>query len=107
MESLAAVIDFYDRGGDIDPGLVDYPDKHPEIVELDMSENDKKALLFFLLCLTDERVRSEEAPFDHPSLNLVHGYDNMLDERVREVSSIGAKGWTDPTKIPSPFPNRQ
>lgn len=107
FDSLAAVIDFYDRGGDLDPDLKNYPDKHPEIVELDMTEYDKKALRFFLICLTDEHVRREQAPFDHPALELVHGYDEHFKERVFKVSAIGAQGWTNPTKIPAPFPHRQ
>ena len=65
------------------------------------------ALEFFLICLTDERVRREQTPFDHSSLALVHGYDDQLQERVFPVSSIGAKGWLDPAKPPPLFPDRQ
>ncbi|MCA9111623.1 MAG: hypothetical protein KDA52_16840, partial [Planctomycetaceae bacterium] len=117
IRHLGDVIDFYDRGGDILTDKTLYPDKHPQIGDalsdediLDLSENDKLALRFFLLCLTDERVRLEQGPFDHPSLRLVHGYDQNLNERVAVVAAVGNKGWTDSSgnavlnKIPQLFP---
>ncbi|MEW4566628.1 cytochrome c peroxidase [Tautonia sp. JC769] len=87
---LEDVIEFYDDGGHFGRSLLENPDKHPEMVELDMDRNDQRALLFFLRCLTDDRVRNETAPFDHPSLRLVHGYeegdDGALVERVEQIS---------------------
>ncbi len=77
LSSLQEVVEFYDRAGDI-PRHRDYnPDKHPEIVDLDMTIDDKLALQFFLMCLTDEAVRNHQAPFDHPSLNIVDGYTSV------------------------------
>ena len=77
-----------------------------------MKSYDQLALEFFLLCLTDERVRLEQAPFDHPSLRLTHGYNQQLQERVMSIPAIGRRGWTrpdgrpDPDKIPSRFPDQ-
>jgi hypothetical protein len=107
IESLEDVIEFYDDGGTIHLDRENYPDKHPEITPLDLTGYDRKALEFFLLCLTDERVRLEQGPFDHPSLQLVHGYDDSGNERVFEVPSVGKTGWTDPSKIPALFPDHQ
>lgn len=107
LESLEEVIHFYNCGGDFEAHKDNYPDKHPEIVPLNMTMNDQKALRFFLICLTDEHVRREQAPFDHPSLQLVHGYDNQLNERIFDIFAVGQEGWTDPNKIPSKFPHRQ
>ncbi|TWU05688.1 cytochrome c peroxidase [Stieleria varia] len=110
LQSLGDVIEFYDDGGFIEMDRELYPDKHPEMRELHLSNNDQKALLFFLLCLTDERVRLEQAPFDHPSLNLVNGYqDGTFAESIQSVRAVGASGWIvdgepDPSQIPSRFP---
>jgi hypothetical protein len=113
LKSLADVIEFYDDGGFLLQDAVNNPDKHPAIKPLDMSGYDRLALEFFLLCLTDERVRLEQAPFDHPALPLVHGYDNEFRERVFEAPHVGRRGWTDdqgkpiPASIPRPFPHVQ
>jgi cytochrome c peroxidase len=104
LENLRDLIEFYDDGGFIQLDRELYPDKHPEITPLDMTGSDRKALEFFLICLTDERVRLEQGPFDHPSLQLVHGYDDIGNERVFEVPSIGKSGWKNPGQIPSLFP---
>jgi cytochrome c peroxidase len=63
--TLRQVVDFYGRGGD-------FPED-AEIDELDLSEVDKVALVAFMLSTTDERVRFQRAPFDHPSLLLPNG----------------------------------
>lgn len=95
LQTLEKVIEFYAAGGDIELDKELYPDKNPEIVPLDLPINDRVALEFFLLCLTDERVRREQAPFDHPSLRVVNGYDSNLDERIVEVNAVGASGSTE------------
>lgn len=87
LSSLREVVEFYDRAGDV-PRHAEYnPDKHPEIVDLDMTIDDKLALQFFLMCLTDEAVRNHKAPFDHPSINLVNGYSSVLPtaERIERI----------------------
>jgi cytochrome c peroxidase len=42
---------------------------------LKFSNKDVEDLVSFLKTLTDERVRWEKAPFDHPSLTLPHGHE--------------------------------
>jgi cytochrome c peroxidase len=61
--TLRQVVDFYDRGGDV-------PNDTIEPLGLDGPE--KAALVDFMIALTDERVRFQRAPFDHPSLNPVN-----------------------------------
>jgi cytochrome c peroxidase len=61
--TLRAVVDFYNRGGDV-------PNDAIEPLGLTVAERD--ALVDFLLALTDDRVRFQRAPFDHPSLNPVN-----------------------------------
>lgn len=46
----------------------------PYIQPLSLKENDKADLVAFLLKLTNEQVRYEKAPFDHPSLCLPNGH---------------------------------
>ncbi|MBC7857396.1 MAG: cytochrome-c peroxidase [Burkholderiaceae bacterium] len=70
--TLMQVVDFYNRGGDF--GLQNRPLTDPTIHPLGLSEDDKRDLVAFLLSLTDERVRFEKAPFDHPSICLPHGH---------------------------------
>ena len=67
--SLADVVDFYNRGGDFAN-----PEKAKRIQPLSLSASEKAALVDFLTNgLTDPRVEKEQAPFDHPSLDLPNG----------------------------------
>jgi hypothetical protein len=64
MKSLEEVIDFYNRGGNVDNA-----DHFATLVFQQSFTADEKAdLVAFLNSLTDERVRWERAPFDHPEL---------------------------------------
>ncbi|PYN02077.1 MAG: cytochrome-c peroxidase, partial [Candidatus Rokuibacteriota bacterium] len=66
-KDLAAVVDFYSRGGD-------FPNPSKRIKELNLKADDQAALVDFLQnALTDCRVAREEAPFDHPSLSPPNG----------------------------------
>jgi hypothetical protein len=66
--TLRQVVDFYVRGGDFIvagvTGIVPLPGLTPA---------NRDELVDFMLALTDERVRMERAPFDHPSINLPNG----------------------------------
>ena len=66
------VVDFYNRGGDF--AQANRPNLDPDIEPLHLSETEKQSLVAFLVSLTDERVRFEKAPFDHPSLCLPNGH---------------------------------
>jgi cytochrome c peroxidase len=66
--TLREAVDFYDRGGDFRSQLT-----NGQIRPLGLSESDKNALVAFMLALTDDRVRYEKAPFDHPSLEVPNG----------------------------------
>ena len=100
MATLRQVVQFYVRGsnfenlGDRDPlfgvpGLVGDEEKQEDLVD-------------FLLALTDERVRWEQAPFDHPQLRVPDGHEprpaghpkraRSLADRIREIPAVGAAG---------------
>jgi cytochrome c peroxidase len=66
--TLEQVIDFYARGGDFANG---------DIRPFNMSGTQKAALAAFLRALTDERVRHERAPFDHPELCVPNGHPEL------------------------------
>ena len=67
-KDLAAVVDFYSRGGD-------FPNPSKRMKELNLKADDQAALVDFLQnALTDCRVAREEAPFDHPSLVKVYRF---------------------------------
>ena len=96
MKSLREVIEFYDRGGNLE---------NPEhfgtfVFQQHFTQQEKDDLLAFLLTLTDERVRWERAPFDHPGLDVPHGgltrpdvWPPTRDGRyVISVPAVGRKG---------------
>ena len=67
VATLRQVVDFYERGGNFPVGGI------TGIVPLILSVADKEALVDFMIALTDERVRTERAPFDRPSIDLPNG----------------------------------
>src|SRR5260370_30862417 len=74
MLTLRQVVALYVRGGDFPVTI----DNHRDFnilnlnaeLQSNLSENEKVALVDFLLELTDDRVAFEKAPFDHPQLIL-------------------------------------
>lgn len=61
--TLEQVVDFYNRGGDFGGLPV-----------LNLTAEEKQDLVTFLKGLTDERVRYQKAPFDHPQLFIPNGH---------------------------------
>jgi len=68
--TLRQVVDFYNRGGDFQ----DAREFDPNVHKLNLGETDKNDLVAFLLALTDERVKFEQRPFDHPSICVANGH---------------------------------
>lgn len=89
--TLAQVVEFYSRGGDFPSADVD-----PSLERISFSADDKAAVVAFLLSLTDERVRSQSAPFDHPSLVVPNGMafdaNGMPQEQTISIPATGASG---------------
>ncbi|NRA75545.1 MAG: hypothetical protein HRU16_06345 [Planctomycetes bacterium] len=61
--TLAEVVEFYNAGGDFQN-----PEQGPQTPPLNLPQGARDDLVEFLLALTDERVRNELPPFDHPEL---------------------------------------
>jgi len=108
--TLRQVVDFYARGGDFPVTNAD--DRDPLIQDLHVdfdslfTEQDKVALTDFLLALTDERVKFERAPFDHPEIMVPidgeaqdnNGGRNVLlsNPRFQQIPAVGAAGRAAP-----------
>jgi cytochrome c peroxidase len=106
--TLLQVIDAYNRGGDF--GARNQPVPDPTIRPLGLTETEKSDLVSFLLALTDERVRWQRAPFDHPSICVPHGHvgnDQRIERDERNargqardemmcIEAVGARGARHP-----------
>ena len=110
--TLMQVVDHYNRGGDF--GKDNLENLDPDIQPLGLSEPEKVSLVSFLLSLTDERVRMEKAPFDHPSLCIPNGHStstasangiNAADDMLclKEVGRTGASTGVAPFLKLNPF----
>ena len=100
--TLRQVVDFYNRGGgDANPSAA------APLRPLNLSEDDKQALVAFLVSLTDERVRYEQAPFDHPQLFVPNGHpgnqnsvtndgNGQATDDLLEIPAVGSNGRDTP-----------
>jgi len=79
---LEDVVEFYDRRGNY--GDDNIADLDRQMARISLTEFDEDPLVEFLESLTDERVRWEMGPFDHPQLFVPHGHpgDHSLLECV-------------------------
>jgi len=90
--TLPQVVDFYGRNGDVPAG----GNLGPGIGAIRITAQDRPAIVEFLNALTDERVRYDRAPFDHPSLCAPIGYvENPPGVLKPEASGspIAADAW--------------
>jgi cytochrome c peroxidase len=103
MVTLRQVVDFYTRGGNFhEENLADLDPFIEGIGQLQGNEQGKTDLVNFLIALTDERVRQESAPFDHPQILVPTGHAErffgnpksarMLEDIVLDWPAVGAAG---------------
>ena len=84
--TLEQVLEFYGRNGDVPAG----GNLGPGIGNIRLNAQDRAQIVEFLKALTDDRVRFERAPFDHPSLCVPVGYsENPPGVLTRDTSSVG------------------
>jgi cytochrome c peroxidase len=105
--TVVQVVEFYDRGGNF--ASANAANFAPNIQRLHFTDTEDAAVVAFLNALTDERVRYEKAPFDHPSLvvpngalgtNLTvinDGTGNAREDHL-SIPPVGKKGRTTPPK---------
>jgi cytochrome c peroxidase len=104
--TLEQVVDFYNRGGNVrrtsngDTSAYGSNTSNfaAEVMPLGLSDAEKAALVAFLKTLTDDRVRYERAPFDHPSLKVTNGHKG---DNVTVQSTDGVKALDDTLSLPA------
>jgi len=89
--TLGQVVGFYDGGGDFANAT-----KAPAIVPLQLDGDKRKSLVAFLLALTDDRVRLQQAPFDHPQLFVPNGDNPAGTDNTVEIPAVGGSGAPTP-----------
>ncbi|HEY0565334.1 MAG TPA: cytochrome c peroxidase [Terriglobales bacterium] len=107
--TLEQVVQFYGRGGDFGTQNVDLDSN---LRPFNFSATDVTAVAAFLRSLTDERVRNQAAPFDHPSIDIPQGSDGSdaivtpdgtsgqaKDAPMLHLNATGAKGGQPLTKF--------
>ncbi|MGL4621857.1 cytochrome-c peroxidase [Chroococcidiopsis sp.] len=93
--TLEQVVDFYNRGGDFEG--------FPSLPVLNLTANEKAALVAFLQGLTDDRVRYDKAPFDHPQIFVPNGHPGnektanndgtgKATDNLVEIPAVGRNG---------------
>ncbi|WP_240342389.1 cytochrome-c peroxidase [Methylococcus sp. EFPC2] len=109
MATLDQVVEFYARGGNVETAGKNFG----FVVgsgEMATSAERRADLIAFLKTLTDDRVRYERAPFDHPEIKVPHGHvgDNVsvapgheLSEQLGQdefltIDAVGAEGRNAP-----------
>ncbi len=120
--TLEQVVDFYDRGGNVratnSGDTTGYAPNSSnfdtEVFRLFMTVNEKADLVAFLKSLTDDRVRYERAPFDHPGLvvpdgavgdnNSVTSFNGRAVDQFRNIPAVGKAGLSSPLQPFKPQP---
>ncbi|MBL8535594.1 MAG: cytochrome-c peroxidase [Betaproteobacteria bacterium] len=72
MATLDEVVEFYSRGGNFEGRSKQFGMVFPQST-LQLDAQARADVVEFLKSLTDDRVRYERAPFDHPELRVPHG----------------------------------
>jgi cytochrome c peroxidase len=93
--TLDEVVQTFNRGGNFPMANID--NLHPAIKPSDLLQfttDRDQALVAFLKALTDDRVRNESAPFDHPELFVPNG-----DPDVIWLPATDAGGNVAPTTV--------
>jgi len=94
--TLRQVLDFYHRQGDF--GDLNVADISPALAAVEFNAAEADSIVQFLLSLTDERVRQERAPFDHPQLFVPTGTPGTS---LRLACANGAAGCETREEIPA------
>jgi len=86
--SLEEVVEFYTRGGDF-PNNPELGAFMQPIRSLNGNPGKQADLVEFLRALTDERVRNQTAPFDHPELIIPNGVDAFGGDVLITLAATG------------------
>ena len=86
--TLEQVVEFYNRGGDFPAGGLG-----PNVRRLNLSANDRAALVAFMNALSDDRVKFQRAPFDHPELCIPNGHTNTAQTTDPRFTLSADENW--------------
>ncbi|MEP7309474.1 MAG: cytochrome c peroxidase [Acidobacteriota bacterium] len=89
--TLEQVLEFYARNGDVPGG----GNLGPGMGNIRLNQQERGQIVEFLKALTDDRVRFERAPFDHPSLCVPVGYAENPPAVLRPDPSSGGSSAAD------------
>jgi cytochrome c peroxidase len=95
MATLEQVLEFYNRGGN----FAEQGRDAQFLFGVGASPETLADIVAFLGSLTDERVRFERAPFDHPALPLPEGHEG--DERGVSIDGATGRAITTVDQIPA------
>jgi len=117
MATLEQVVEFYSRHGNVDNsdkhaivnGLTLGTPGNTDIPEAQRAKN-RADIVAFLKTFTDDRVRYEKAPFDHPEIIVPHGHEGddlsvtagnplspaLAKDEVLVIPAVGANGNPEP-----------
>ncbi len=72
------------------------------VIPLFLTDAESSAVVAFMKSLTDERVRCDAGPFDHPELVIFNGhrgkdrnYDGLADDKKRRLPAVGVDGYSE------------
>ncbi len=120
MATLDQVLEFYARTGNfLNADQEQFMPPLSALASTSTGANDRLAVVALLKSFTDDRVRYEQAPFDHPAINIPHGNagnetaavkGNPLDSKALAkdeylaIEAVGANGVNLETQRPAqPF----
>ncbi len=86
--TLEQVVEFYNRGSDFPAGGLG-----PDIRRLNLNANDRAALVAFMKALSDDRVKFQRAPFDHPELCIPNGHTNTVQTADARFTLSADENW--------------
>lgn len=109
MATLEQVVEFYTRAGNFNNDAKQVT-RVFQLHNLQFSEQNRADLVAFLKTLTDDRVRYEKAPFDHPEIKVPNGHvgDNLVvsagnplaaslaQDQYLTIDAVGAEGNQSP-----------
>jgi cytochrome c peroxidase len=97
--TLIQAVDLYTRGSNFPAANIANLDPFiAEIVFLQGNEQAQRDLVAFLLALTDDRVKYERAPFDHPEIVVPNGHNANLSDNLVTIPAVGAGGRATPLR---------
>ncbi len=91
--TLEQVLEFYGRNGDFPDG----GNLGPGIGNIRLNQGERASIVAFLKALSDDRVRFQRAPFDHPSLCVPNGHvetaPGQLATDRSQAASVALDKW--------------